>query len=220
MGECLITKYPDYFGGFRIIQLGTGQSFNISNFYKRYSNLTEDNFFILSAANATGTDSIRVPASGSGRYGYAGFKVRLNKSYNASTGILTFRNQVLNNDNSSRGTADVTAVLVTDPSALIDLGDVNGTLNVTSYANYQNFTADNFLIRSSSTPSFSNSYYYQGYLYDDSGRCTSTIMKSYDASTGILTARIRLQSTDTSGTYSYYNNTSYGSLRIFLNPNV
>ncbi len=222
MGECLIAKYPEFFGGFNIIDLGEGKTFNIANYYTRFGTLTADNFFILSATNASGSDSVRMNPGDDREW--HGFKARLDKSYNASTGILTFQNQVMyatgNNSWASRGTANVHAVLVTDISRLVSLGNISSSYNVGSqYADFANLTNDNFLIQASGSPAFSNSYYAQDYQYSDSGTGTSIISKTYNASTGILNpCRIRLSSSDTSGVYTYFNYTGDSYLTMFLIP--
>lgn len=223
MGECLISKYPDYFAGFKIIDLGEGQTFNIGQYYKRYSSLTADNFFALSATQATGSDSVRMNPGDDREW--HGFKATLDKSYNASTGILTFRNTVMyatgNTSWAVRGTANVHAVLVTELDKLVNLGNINGSYNVSSsYSNYADFTGDNFLIQKSGAPAFTNSYYAQSYQYDDSGTGKSTISKTYNASTGVLNpCRIRLASNDTSGVYTYFDYQGDSYLTIFLIPN-
>lgn len=211
------------FSDFKVISLGSGTSFNIANIYSGYANLTANNFFVLSANNATGSNSISVPArpgtDGHTRYDSAGFIAKLVKSYDASTGILTMYNALYRENGVAAGTANVTAGMVIKTGKLINLG-TGKSFNLTSYSGYQNFTNNNFLILSAADTSDGNSYYYQTYAYSDSGSGTSSITKSYNASTGVLSAYIRMQSTDTSGVYGYFNMNVTGNVTVYLNPKV
>lgn len=194
----------------KVVSLGSGTSFNIKNLYPTlYDKLTADNFFFRTADTASGTNGIRMNANATSRE-YAGFAVGIAKSYDSSTGVLSFYNYV-----SPGNSRNVSAVMVPKLTKLIRLG--NGrSFNVSTYEGYQNFTADNFLIQSADRLAFSNSYYPQGYTYDDSGSCTSTVPKSYDASTGVLSTGINLRSNDTSGTYTYFNNSQNGNVIVYL----
>lgn len=88
----------------------------------------------------------------------------------------------------------------TGKQKIIDLG-TNTTFNCTSITNYKNLTNDNFYIKSF--------YYYNffgtdiGGIYADrsNGKEEYTIVKSYNASTGILTCYIKIYSnyTDSNG---------------------
>jgi hypothetical protein len=205
----------------KVINLGTGTSFDVSSIYSKYDELTANNFFIMAANTASGTSGTGTISVGSGSAGSWGFQAQLVKSYNSSTGILTAYNAIKEgHDNSVRGTGSVTAVLVVKTENLINLGSVNGTISVTSYGEYRNFTNDNFLIISAASPAHGNSYYHQSYAYSDSGSGTSTITKSYNATNGTLTANIKMNSTDTSGVYNYYTANEQGAVYIYLNPKV
>lgn len=212
------------FSDFKVVSLGSGKSFNIANIYSGYANLTANNFFVLSASDATGSQAISVPAkpgtSGRERYGGFNFNAKLIKSYNASTGVLTMYNCVAKADGTEIGTANVTAGMVIKTGKLINLGTAQ-SFNLTSYSNYKKFTADNFLILSAANVTAGGgSFYYQTYAYADSGTGTSSITKSYNSSTGVLSAYIRMKSTDTSGVYGMFNGDNTGSVTVYLNPKV
>ena len=77
-------------GGSRIIDLGTGTSFDVSS-YAGYENFTVDNFIIepingsVSAYSSLWSSGAQ---SGQGRYTFSGV-LNLTKSYNSSSGILS-----------------------------------------------------------------------------------------------------------------------------------
>lgn len=141
---------------FKIIDLGTAQTFNIKNYTNNWANLTVDNFFCIGNSNQ---------ASLSGREtDDVVFYIRndWNKSY--SNGTLTFRVKIQDNDDRVAYGA-VHAVLVEKLDKLVSLG--SGTyFNVRNYANYGDFTYKNFLIQKPSgysnfgvrTPGYWNAY--------------------------------------------------------------
>lgn len=194
----------------KTVELGTNTSFNIKDLYPNlYSKLTADNFFALSAGTASGTNGITMRESDTERE-WAGFSGALAKSYNANTGILSFYNYC-----SPGNSMGARVVMVPKTDKLIDLG-TSTSFNVSGRSGYQNFTADNFLILSSNGASGGNSYYPQGYYYSDSGSATVELRKSYNASTGVLSCYIYLQSSDTSGVYNYFNFTSTAAVHAYL----
>lgn len=129
------------YSGDRVINLGSGQSWNIKTLYPNlYNKLTVDNFFILThnAVNGSRTET------------WPGYNIHLSirnglyKSYNASTGVL---NMYYYASGSSENKANVTAVIVTNPSkSLIELTPSDNTYDMRSYSGYGNFTVNNFLI--------------------------------------------------------------------------
>lgn len=76
-------------GGAKVINLGTGTSFNVSG-YSGYKNFTNDNFIVCAKASSSsvsqncgsGNTVVNITPS-------ASCNVSVNKSYNASTGVLT-----------------------------------------------------------------------------------------------------------------------------------
>ena len=73
-------------GAVIVKSLGSGQSFDLKSLYPDdYKSFTNNNFFIKTAATASGTDRVTI----SGNTQYIGFSGKIYKSYNSSTGILT-----------------------------------------------------------------------------------------------------------------------------------
>lgn len=197
-----------------VIDLGEGKSFDVSSIYSRYGDLTNDNFFILSASSCSASQGIRMYPTDSRQY--VGFSAYLIKSYNSSTGILSCYNAIRNNGGSVLNSGNVRVVLVANPSKLIYLG--SGTsFNVSSYAGYQNFTVNNFLIKSTGNAAAGGMFYPQGAVYDDSGKGTSTISKSYNSSNGLVTSNIRMSSYDTSGIYHWFDWSDTAGVELYLN---
>jgi len=124
----------------KYIDLGTAQTFDIKNYTDNWANLTADNFFIVGNSNnayISGSDNTN-------DYviwildGYT-------KSYNASTGILTYNVWIYNGRHERWGYGNVHAVLIEKPEKLISLG--TGTyFNVKNNPKYQDFTYKNFLM--------------------------------------------------------------------------
>lgn len=126
--------------GIKMIDMGVGQTFDVKNYTDKWQNLTVDNFFMIGAsgsASISGSDSDTSYIN----YIYDGF----NKSYNASTGILTFRLFVVNGHWDRWGYGNVHAVLVENKNKLIYLG-AGTSFNVKPYKNYADFTYKNFLM--------------------------------------------------------------------------
>ena len=204
--------------GQRVIDLGTGRSWDIKTLYPSlYSKLTANNFFFYSANSASITDSIRMRDTDTERQRRS-FSGGIRKSYNPETGVLSAY-LYAGNTNNSYSYGNVRMALVTRPEKLIYLG--NGySFNVKSRSEYQSFTSNNFLISSATDVSWGAMFYPQGYTYDDSGRATISVSKSYNASTGVLSGSINLSSVDTSGVYNWYNASSSGTIAVYLNPKV
>ena len=70
----------------KIINLGTGTSFNVSS-QKGYQNFTKDNFFVI--PESFGNFSIADTQMGGGSANTTGISLPINKSYNAQTGQFT-----------------------------------------------------------------------------------------------------------------------------------
>lgn len=196
----------------KIIELGSGTSWDIKALYPSlYDKLTTNNFFFKTANTITAYDSVRMrPGDDREWHGFTG---KLNKSYNPTTGILSAYG------NCNGYTGPVSIVMCLKPEKLINLGTASG-FSLKTYADWQQFTNDNFLISGSQTVSHGNMFYAQDYVYSDSGTGTLSFNKSYNASTGYLTSNISLRSVDTSGVYGYYNGSDTKGLDIYLNPKV
>lgn len=182
----------------RIIDLGTGKTWDIKTLYPNlYAGLTTANFFFTTASSASALATVNVAYTGDTHY--LTLISGINKSYNATTGILTLNMKV--NDS----TANVHALLVLKPSALVYLG-VGTSFNVkNSYpTKYARFTADNFLIKQIQ---HFNGGGNSGYAYNGSrstqGQYTAndafSLTKSYNSSTGVLTIYMRDLGSTSSG---------------------
>ncbi len=173
----------------KVIDLGWGTSWNIKNLYPNlYSQLTADNFFFLSANSSTGGASVSVAYVGDTKY--LTIRAGIIKSYDSSSGILTFY------DHTNNGVGSMHCVMVVDTSKLTYLG-LGTSFNIASrFPNdYMNFTSNNFLIRT--IRHWNSDYGGSEMLVCNSSRsspgnysATSTwsFIKSYNASTGVLTA--------------------------------
>lgn len=183
----------------KIIELGTASSFDIASIYPNYSELTADNFFLVSSSPTSISGTSTATVHDSQYYCYITIWTGMYKSYNAQTGQLSWyqRNTYSDSYTAHSGgdtryaTANINAVLITKPEKLTYLG-LGTTFNLKNmFPNeYQNFTVDNFVA--------SNWYYnnggQQGYLTHSSahyqgvwrGSATTSFIKTYDASTGIL----------------------------------
>ena len=179
LGESLIWENN------RIVNLGAGTTWNIRELYPRlYDKLTADNFFFLTFSDAYTSVSVTVQSGGSERlYIYGG----VSKSYNPTTGILTFYPYL----NSSG--ANLTAVMVTKPEKLVYLG-LGTSFNVRTYFpnSYMNLTVDNFIVKGishwnggGSTGLVCNEVRNYAGRFDANDRLSFT--KSYNPSTGVLT---------------------------------
>lgn len=87
----------------QMIDLGTNTSFNVSGVYPNYANLTVDNFCVKSSETySAGRGTIWGYPDGSG----IRRQMRLEKSYNAQTGVLTCYLLYYYQANDSNGTGD------------------------------------------------------------------------------------------------------------------
>ena len=168
----------------KVIDLGWGQSFDVRALYPKYSQLTVNNFFFLSANSVSGGDSVRVTSTTE----YLRIWTGMQKGY--SNGILTFFSGVNNNH------ANVRAVLVSDPSKLVYLG-YGTSFNVRNSFpdSYGSMTNDNFIILKIRHPNPSGGYDEMwGRIFNDSRTApgdysasdTWSFTKSYNASNGTL----------------------------------
>lgn len=124
----------------KFVDLGVGQTFDIKNYTSNWRNLTVDNFFLVgnsSQASISGSDSDSSYINYVS-YGYT-------KSYDNTTGILTFNIWVVNGHWERWGYASVHAAMVEKKEKLISLG-TNTSFNVRNYSNYNDFTYKNFLM--------------------------------------------------------------------------
>lgn len=185
----------------RIIVLGQGDEFDVASVYPNYADLTVDNFFFLTQDPTTITGSASAYVDETGHLAYLTIWTGIEKTYDASIGKLTlyqsdtyYSKSTIAPTTFTKKTANMTAVLVTKPDKLIYLG-LGMTFNIKNLFpnDYQNYTVDNFIARN---------WYYEnggasgqkGYLLNGarnhagsySGSATTTFIKNYDASTGIL----------------------------------
>jgi hypothetical protein len=187
-------------GGNRIIQLGNGTSFDIASIYPNYRELTADNFFFVSSSPTSISGTSTATVHDSAYYCYITIWTGMYKTYNAQSGQLSWyqRNTYSDTYTAHSGgdtrysTASMGALLVTKPEKLVYLG-LGTRFDIKSrFPNdYQNMTVNNFIARD---------WYYsnggqQGYISHSSahyqgtwsGSATTSLIKSYNPSTGILT---------------------------------
>ena len=167
----------------KIIDLGWGKTWNIQNLFPNlYQDLTIDNFFLLGATQVSGSDTL----VGTGEVSiYDGIQ----KSYNATTGVLSF------NTYCNGTTGNVRAVMVSKVDKLTYVG-FGTSFNVKNLFpnDYMNMTADNFLVKTmkhwNASSELSITYSYHGrrsYSGTWTADGTFRFYKSYNAETGILT---------------------------------
>lgn len=162
----------------KAISLGQGQTFDIKNVYKKWNELTADNFYARSFPSVYASNTVY------NHYGehviYATCSSSYNKSY--SNGILTFRGV---SDGSSRSYKDVNVFLVTKNDKVTSLGTTNDYDITTLLPNvdYTTLTADNFYIRVATSVSG-----WQDVEPEETRTVTSnmTFTKNYNAQTGQL----------------------------------
>lgn len=176
----------------KIVNLGSGTSWDIKSITSKYANLTVDNFYYLSMNDVSASNSISVPPEG-----YLAITGWLNKTYDSTSGIFNSYHFL---NGSSLRSVQVTPVLVVDPSKLIDLGSAQTFDIKTRYPNkYSQFTENNFIIARNKTgredlPNNPNEYlfnHYRGANGTWSVTCTHKLEKTYSQTTGILTCRFR-----------------------------
>lgn len=178
----------------KIIKLNSGQTFDITQVYSDYANLTTANFYYLELEDVSGTDSVTYP----GYTVYLTLTGSLTKTY--TNGIFTSEHYI----NGSK--KNTTPVIVPDPSKLVSIG-TGKTFDIkTLYPDtYQNLTANNFIVNIPSSQSF----LYRGSItsagtYSCGG--THKLVKSYDSTTGTLTCKTTWwyqTSFGQTGTYEY-----------------
>lgn len=186
--------------GNKIITLGTAQTFDVASVYPRFNELTADNFFFVSSSPTSVSGTSTATVHDSAYYCYITIWTGMYKTYNAQTGQLSWyqRNTYSDTYTAHSGgdtryaTASMKAILVTKPEKLTYLG-LGTTFDIKSIFpnDYQNMTVNNFIAR--------NWYYsnggQQGYITHSSahvqgtwsGSATTSLIKSYNPSTGILT---------------------------------
>lgn len=198
----------------QIIPLGVGSTFNIASIYPKYKELTGGNFFCTTFNSASASDS----TNGDGvTYVYVNLFADFYKSYNANTGTLTMFNGCGDTTNilgMNRGA--VNGYLITKPSKLIYLG-FGSSFNVKHIEGYQYFTADNFLIENIPLHRSSDHYIFrEGSVYSNSASGSSRLVKSYNASTGVLTCYWYASASDNYGNEDTWSQGCY----MYLNPKV
>lgn len=187
----------------KVIYLGEGTTFDIRSIYKKWNELTIDNFFFSTISTMTGSSSVTWP----GYDTYLELSVNMPRSY--ENGILTFSPAVEN----GHGTPKV--FLVTDVSKLIDL-DEGMTFNVSDIQGYERFTEDNFLVPITYYPTsfliFRHSRTYPGTYYATG---TYSFIKSYNAETGQLTFKSHQ---DCRSDQEQEREISDNDLHVYINP--
>ena len=121
---------------YKLVDLGTAQSFNIRDYTDNWSSLTVDNFFMVGNSNTASINGI----DNQDEIVYV--TNDWEKSY--SGGTLTFRIKIFDSEGRS-AYAGVHAVMVEKKEKLAYLGS-GKSFNVTGYANWQDFTYKNLLM--------------------------------------------------------------------------
>lgn len=176
----------------KIILLGSGKTWNIKDLYPNlYDKLTEDNFFILSAESVSGSDSVHVAYEGDTKYIH--ISGGLKKTYNKETGSLEM--YLYNNSNTSK----LTALIISKPEKLVYVG-FGTSFNIKNLfpTKYQNMNENNFIVKTLRHWNGSNGNSYglicnnsRTYPGDWDGTNTTSLIKKYDPSTGVLTCYLR-----------------------------
>jgi hypothetical protein len=153
----------------QIFDLGTGYWWDVPSIVQQrlpWGKFTVNNFFIT-----TGT------ASRSGSVtGALNGNISMNKTY--TSGLLTINMVAIANGSSSIN-GRVHAFLVTRPQDIVHLGE-GQEFDVSNYEGYENFTEDNFLIKSTTNGQIGSINNTGGYVV------SAGIARSYDPSTGIF----------------------------------
>lgn len=180
LGESLIWENN------KIVVLSEGRTWDIRSLYPTlYNTFTLDNFFLLSANRVTGSSSVTVAYEGDVKY--LSITGGLSKEYIASTGTLN--EYLFNNSNRS----NVIPVVVSKPEKLIYCGLGTSFDMKTFFPNsYQSLTVNNFIIKT--VRHFNGSGRAYGLICNNSrtfpgnwsATNTETLVKTYNASTGIL----------------------------------
>ncbi|MBQ0113740.1 MAG: hypothetical protein KBT03_11480 [Bacteroidales bacterium] len=180
----------EIWGGSKIVDLGTAQSFNIAQILQnkgllnkiKLNELTIDNFFYITANGISA--SVRLGDDYWAPTGFWGWGGGVDKSYSNNT--LTFRSHAQANDRTMGTTSDrysnVHAYLITRPDKLIHLGSAK-TFDVSNISGFENFTIDNFVVKTS--PFI---YRFGGsYVAGGTASGSFSFSKTYNKQTGILT---------------------------------
>lgn len=188
----------------KIVNLGYGQSFDLSSIWHKYGELTANNIFYLDLVTVSVSASVNAP-------GYLSVMGWLHKTYDNSTGLLETDHYAWG---SSHNETNVNPVLVTDLSKIEYIGTAK-TFNIKNLYpdDYQNFTANNFLLKIDASLEWLLNDYRASGSY--SATVTHSLEKSYDPLTGILTCQIRNQSTG-SAIFNYTYATSVYLVRKTL----
>lgn len=125
---------------YKLVDLGTAQTFDVKNYTDNWRNLTANNFFIIGNSN---TASISGSDSDSSYINYVSYGYT--KSYNNTTGILEFYIWIVNSHWDRWGYAPVHVAMVEKREKLISLGAIT-SFNARTYPNYADFTWKNFLM--------------------------------------------------------------------------
>ena len=135
------------------------------------------------------------------------------KEYDPNTGVLNCYNKL---SGTVASTANVKVMMVTKTDKL----QLLSSFDVSNIPGYQNFTEDNFLIKSTDSTHYYNSFYAQSYMYDGYGSVKVSLVKSYNASTGKLTCYLKQQSWNTDGTYHWWDNSQTAGCTVYLNAEL
>lgn len=196
----------------KTVDLGEGTSWDIKTLYPYlYKKLTADNFFVLTASAATKTYGIRMDPGDATVYWVMDGTIY--KNYDPSTGKLDCYIRI---SGKVSQTAKVKVIMVTKTEKLQLLTN----FNVSNVPGYQNFTVDNFLISSTSGTHYYNSFYAQSYIYSGSGTITVDLVKSYNQNTGVLTCYLRQRSSNTDGTYHWFDNYTTAGCTVYLRTEI
>lgn len=166
------------------IYLGSGTSFNIRTLLPNvdYTQLTVNNFYAIN-----GNSNYQIWHGGDSKYKPYRTWVENVKSYNASTGVLTFYYRGMYSSGQGSGTHqnyNAQVMFVKKPSKLVSFTTGSGAYNVKNLFpnDYQKMTANNFFIKN-----------FRGYGDDIGGWGSQSWtfqrinVKSYNASNGTLT---------------------------------
>lgn len=184
------------------ILVGSGTSFNIANVYSGYKKLSAGNFFFRTFNGTSASDRVTV----AGSYEYVSISGGMIKSYNASTGSLQMYSAMGSSIDLTKGNKGaVSLVIVTKPSKLISLG-TGSSFNVKAKRpdDYQTFTADNFIFSYVPDDGRTNYLFHESRTYDGTWTASGSgsFVKTYNTSTGILTAYWHTSGTSDTGSWT------------------
>lgn len=188
----------EIWSGNKAYKLGDATTFNIQELLPKvkYNTLTLNNFFYLTAKNASTSDS----ASGSehmchcNSYCYYTAEAGTYRKYNIETGELNHGTMTSNTCNTGCNSCDSIygseTVLVLKPEKLIFIGNL---LNVNNYniqeilpnIDYTTLTADNFIVRANGN-NYSQKRVKEHETWSGSVSSSISFTKNYNSQTGIL----------------------------------